>query len=396
MKGLRILFLTYRIARGFGVDVVVLEQARRLSARGYDVHVACIELLSKQVYDGIKFHEVLPGCEVLQELVKTIGPTLVVAHTEPWMGLLAKVNLPEGTQKWIWEHGDPTPTLIPEEQGLRQAEKDQKLKEVYPKVDKVFAISEFVRKDIRWPSAQVIYNGIPDLFSSQYENDQEEGLNQNRPLRVGSLMRLGKNEALYKGRSLYLELVSKIRSIVGEKQIEFAIMGRGSEQDAEAYRSLGITVYLNASEEEKFKYLKNLDVFFSPSQWEGFNLPLIEAQSLGVHSVAFDRGAHPEVCPFVFSGIDELALYLSIIKDHIDVVKRHGSMARRFVKSRFSFDRNVDLFELALEKKRIFSSQHQFNGTKLFLIGIKEGIRLRGYLGFFYWFIKKIARKILN
>jgi glycosyltransferase involved in cell wall biosynthesis len=49
------------------------------------------------------------------------------------------------------------------------------------------------------------------------------------------------------------------------------------------------------SEEEKFELLKNADVFLFPTLYEGFGLPVLEAQAFGVPIVMSDTSSLPEV-----------------------------------------------------------------------------------------------------
>ena len=48
-------------------------------------------------------------------------------------------------------------------------------------------------------------------------------------------------------------------------------------------------------DEELPLYYAACDVYATGTMWEGFNLPLVEAQACGKPVVAFDIGAHPEV-----------------------------------------------------------------------------------------------------
>ena len=47
------------------------------------------------------------------------------------------------------------------------------------------------------------------------------------------------------------------------------------------FRARGLTVHLNAGDAARDRYLHELDVFVTCSRWEGFNLPLLEAQAQG-------------------------------------------------------------------------------------------------------------------
>jgi glycosyltransferase involved in cell wall biosynthesis len=385
----RILLLCYRVARGYGVDAVVLEHARGLRARGHEVHVVCVELGEPQA--DISIQTLIPEFAVLQKFLEALRPTHVIAHTEPWMSLLAR-QTSRTYAAYVWEHGDPTPELIVSQKAVRQQEKDHKLHEVYPRVDRVFAISEFIRSDISWPAAQVVYNGLesplppPKTFEVPFVA---------RPLRVGTLMRLGAQEAQYKGAEVYLGLVKHLR--LRAVPIEFFVMGKGTDKDAEVYREQGVSVHLNATELEKIEYLRSLDVFVSPSLWEGFNLPLIEAQTLGVPSLAFDTGAHPEVCPLIFSSVVEMAGYLACVAREPQLLEGPASRARPFVEARFSYVRALDALEAAFSGKiYTLQTRKRVSRRQLFVLGAREAIRNKGFFGFGMWYLKKIARKILK
>jgi glycosyltransferase involved in cell wall biosynthesis len=49
------------------------------------------------------------------------------------------------------------------------------------------------------------------------------------------------------------------------------------------------------TDEEKWKYLKNADVFLFPTFYEGFGIPILEAQSAGVPVVAGDNSSSKEI-----------------------------------------------------------------------------------------------------
>ncbi|EKE21404.1 MAG: group 1 glycosyl transferase [uncultured bacterium] len=56
-------------------------------------------------------------------------------------------------------------------------------------------------------------------------------------------------------------------------------------------------IYLTGfiDEKDKKEILKNADVFLFPTLYEGFGLPIIEAQSLGVPIVASNNSSIPEI-----------------------------------------------------------------------------------------------------
>ncbi|MDH4129870.1 MAG: glycosyltransferase family 4 protein, partial [Spirochaetota bacterium] len=56
-----------------------------------------------------------------------------------------------------------------------------------------------------------------------------------------------------------------------------------------------IIVYDYISETEKWKFLKNASIFLFPSLYEGFGLPILEAQAVGVPVITSDISSMPEV-----------------------------------------------------------------------------------------------------
>ena len=235
----------------------------------------------------------------------------------------------------VFEHGDPSPAFFDADADERQRIRSNKIVNVYPHVSGVLASSHFLRHDIEWLSAGVVPLGcdhVPDL------GPKDLTLNAHRralPLRVGTLMRLGEGESKYKGVELFADLVETSRSRGG---IEFAIMGRGTEDDRDRWEALGVEVHLNASDDERARYLRDLDVLVSPSMWEGFNLPLVEAQASGTVGMAFDVGAHPETTPYLMSNLDDAADLLGVWCDDREELARASRSAYRFARSKFTWD----------------------------------------------------------
>ena len=91
-------------------------------------------------------------------------------------------------------------------------------------------------------------------------------------------------------------------------------------------------------------------MFVSCSLWEGFNLPLVEAQALGTVGIAFDSGAHPEVTPLVFSDTRQMLEFLLRARSST-ALSKHSRIAYRHVRSLFSWNRTAGRFqELVLSR----------------------------------------------
>jgi glycosyltransferase involved in cell wall biosynthesis len=73
----------------------------------------------------------------------------------------------------------------------------------------------------------------------------------------------------------------------GAEKIEASI------EDSNFRKDIILTGYI--SDEEKWEFLKNAEVFLFPTFYEGFGIPILEAQSVGVPVVAGDNSSIPEV-----------------------------------------------------------------------------------------------------
>ena len=342
MTSRRALFLSSVMSRGYGVSVVAQEIQRRIGRYGWDLTIGCLS--SDGDFSGDEVVEVGASAEDVAALCRSKGIELVVAQTTPYFEALPGLSGEFSTV--VFEHGDPSPSFFDSDAEERQRIRHNKIANVYPHVSRVLASSHFLRHDIEWLSAGVVSLGcdhVPDLGPKDLALRAHR---RSRPLRVGTLMRLGEGESKYKGVELFADLVELSRSGGG---IEFAIMGRGSDEDRNRWEALGVEVHLNASDGERASYLRDLDVLVSPSMWEGFNLPLVEAQALGTVGLAFDVGAHPETTPYLMSNLDDAADLLGVWRDDREELGRASRSAYRFARSKFTWDLSARLLASHLD-----------------------------------------------
>lgn len=290
-----VLLLTSVMKRGYGVSVVAREVADRIDAAGWKMSIGCLEV--DEFYGADDVVQLRPSSQMIFEYCQENSIEIVVAQTSPYFEVLPALEM------WIptvvFEHGDPTPTMFDHDVAEREQLKVHKLKRVYPKVDAVLTSSYFLRDELLWPKAKVIALGC-DHVTDYGQPSTQRSVSDHAPLRVGTLMRLGSGEALYKGLDEYLAIVSHFNDRPG---FDFSIMGRGEESDRLWWEERGVQCHLNATDEERSTFLSELNVFISPSKWEGFNLPLVEAHASGTVGLAFDVGAHPETTPYVLANI---------------------------------------------------------------------------------------------
>jgi glycosyltransferase involved in cell wall biosynthesis len=331
------LFLTQRMVTGYGVDVVVHNVSRHVQDLGHEVTIACVDRDGS--FGDVRLVRVSPRLNAVRDLATRITPSVIVAHTPPFFAMLPALQ--PLYPCWAWEHGDPMPSLFEADRAQRQREVDQKRIDCYPRIQGVIAISEFIRHDIGFPGAHVIPNGCdhaPDLGPKTSRSLADPA----RPLRVGALMRLGAGEARYKGNAQFLELTHRLRA--DGVNAEFHVMGRGTPADAATFDRAGFRVHLNATDASKWDYLRQLDVFVSCSLWEGFNLPLVEAQAVGTLGLALDTGAHPETTPFALSSIEEMRRLVRAVARDRSLLLAHSRRAQAHVRSRFRWRQTAERF----------------------------------------------------
>ena len=342
MSNRRALFLSSVMLRGYGVSVVAQEIQRRIDRYGWDLTVGCLS--SDDDFGGDGVVEVGATADEVAALCRSLGIELVVAQTTPYFEMLPALAGQFPTV--VFEHGDPSPTFFDEDADERQRIRSNKIVSVYPHVSRVLASSHFLRHDIEWLAAGVVALGCDHVPDPGPKDLTQNSHRRARPLRVGTLMRLGEGESKYKGVELFADLVDMSRSRRG---IEFAIMGRGTDDDRDRWEALDVEVHLNASDDERATYLRNLDVLVSPSMWEGFNLPLVEAQASGTVGMAFDVGAHPETTPYLMSNLDDAVDLLGVWGDNRDELARASRTSYRFARSKFTWDTSARLLASHLD-----------------------------------------------
>lgn len=338
MKQRRALLLSCFMLRGYGVSVVAHELQQRLSRHGWDLRIGYLESDSEtdetaRLYMPADAGEILAYCA--RERID-----VVVAQTSPYFEILPE--LAGEIPAVCFEHGDPTPEFFTGEAEGRAAVKAHKLKNVYPHVSDVWTISHFLRHDIGWPAAKVIPNGADHVRAENAVRGREHG-----PVRVGFLSRLGNLESEYKGNDLLIALTKRFS---GDAGVEFVAMGRGTPADAAPLEQAGISVKLNASDEEREQFFESVDVFFSASRWEGFNLPLVEAQHSGCAAMAFDVGAHPETTPYVVGSLDDAEVLLRHWISDRGALEAAAERCRTFVDERFTWDASAQRFAALLDE----------------------------------------------
>jgi len=327
-----VLFLAVYMEQGWGVSLEIGEICRRLRRDGTGAFVGAQRVDAS--FDWLGVEIVAPEPDSVGDLARRVGAQVIVAQTSPYFQVLPA--LAGEFETWAWENGDPTPRFFPGSAEERTTISRDKRAIVYPGVHRVVAISDFIKHDIEWPAAHVIRLGADHMPARPPKSLDELGSPGSGAIRVGTLMRLGAGEAQYKGNHLYLQLIDHLRGL--GVAVEPHVAGRGTPEDAAAFEARGIVAHLNLSEDAKADYLRSLDVFVSMSLWEGFNLPLAEAQALGTFSLALDVGAHPELCPFLMNHPADGVRYIAHAAADRAWLRDASALCASFIRRHYSWE----------------------------------------------------------
>ncbi len=308
-KPLHIGFLTERLRLGFGVDLVIHQVAEGLSAKGHRVTVFCSVV--EGLYNNPRHYQIVKyktcqkkygpryEAEVLLKHKQLVphDVDIFIAVSYPFFGLSALIKKPF----IAYEHGMVPIKDMPLKHKLYLTYIQLIQFNVYHRFPKkIVAISEFVKtslpKSIQ-KKTEVIYNGIDHYRPASKKEiirfKKKHGLWQTQPLLL-TVSRLNTRIVPYKGLSLLLEIFKNIRSVFPKTQL--IVAGQGSSEDERRIkRHANVTVLRNVPACDMPALYGTPDIYVSASQWEGFNLPLLEAQMAGKATLVFDKGAHREV-----------------------------------------------------------------------------------------------------
>ena len=302
-------FLAERMRLGFGVDLMVDQLATGLAGRGHDVTV--FTCFSDGTYEGGAYRLVpLPVPSHPEALVwdrrarsvalgtglYDLAVDLWFAFTPPYFSLLPRlrgrgVAVDCGVSDWS---GMPSR----QRRNFRTTELLQQ--QVYFRsAARVVTISRWLQGQL--PGALRARSRAILLGADHYPIAGPDARAAARArlgvadddvlsLYVG---RLNPHHQPYKGTEKLLRMHREMSTV--HPRTRLAMVGFGYDADAEWVRSNGGLPVVNAPVEEMPSLLAAADLYVTASSWEGFDLPLVEAQRSGRPVVAFRAGAHAEV-----------------------------------------------------------------------------------------------------
>ncbi|MCL4418037.1 MAG: glycosyltransferase, partial [Actinobacteria bacterium] len=282
---------------------------------------------------------------------------LFIIQSFPFYSLIPKLKKPS----LVVDHGIISTDGLPLKRKLFF--KYQKITQnlsYFRKAKRVVCVSEYLLNQL--PSyiqkkAVFIYNGIDHYSGSRLTNESTESFRENLKLSDDDVLllyvgRLNLTNQPYKGLA---ELVSIYQSAILENpKIKLLAVGYGSKNDEELLRNQGVLCLANVSETEMPLIYSACDIYTTCSQWEGFDLPVGEAQYFGKPVICYNIGAHPEIMENGRTGYivtDRVEFEESVKKLSKDRMLRlqMGKNAGEFIK-KFYWQNSIDQYDVEIRK----------------------------------------------
>jgi glycosyltransferase involved in cell wall biosynthesis len=170
---------------------------------------------------------------------------------------------------------------------------------------KIIAVSKNTKRDLAelygvWTDKiKVIYEGISKNSPNPlFQRGSEKGKRKKFLLFIGRLEKRKNITGIVKAFEILKEKYNVPHKLIlaGGKGYGFK-NAKIKTQKSKFRKDIILTGFI--SEEEKWKLLKNADVFLFPAFYEGFGLPILEAQSMGTPVVAGDNSSMREITNFL-------------------------------------------------------------------------------------------------
>lgn len=313
---MKIAFLTSTLYSFSGIDRVIEQQVKEFSRQGHEVEIFT---LAAQMYPkGAKVHILgMPNSLFWQRIYRLLffidllkiwktssmlkSFDVIYSHQYPmnWIAMMAKFRY---DIKYIYyDYGIANPEAFPsilEKLYLRLFIFLNNLS--VKNADEAISISKFLQKELHKQTelkSKVVY---PKLDKARFPKKLTKGKIRrrhklgNRPIAL-FVGRLSPHKGLY----LLIELFNRVLKSIPNAVL--LIVGKPTYPDymrqLERLKgdSKNIIFCGEVKDEDLPYYYVDCDVYVTASLWEGYNLPVAEAQYYGKPVVAFKIGAHSEV-----------------------------------------------------------------------------------------------------
>jgi len=370
MKEINIAFITDRMIKGHGVDLVVDRLADGLAREGYHTKVYCNyfdeTFTNRKSYGIERLHYFKPAANpiIYEQRIRRLVPylnskqvDLFIIQSFPFYSLIPKLNAPV----LAVEHGVVSVTDMPLKRKLKfKYMYHSQNMSYFKKAEGLITVSKYLLGCLPLSlrkKASFIYNGanhykMKDVSSSEVADFRESmGVSADDILLL-YVGRLNLTNQPYKGLA---ELVSIYQDIYQKHtNIKLLAVGFGSKNDEEYLKNQGILAIGNAPEEQMPLLYSSCDIYATASKWEGFDLPIAEAQGFGKPTISYNIGAHPEVSRnghtgYIVDDYQEFKEKLEILLLNPDLREKMGREAKEYAKE-FTWENSVKNYDHYIKK----------------------------------------------
>lgn len=368
---MKIACLTERMLLGFGVDLVVHEQARRLQKLGNEVTVftAKADGSTQRDYGFHVLSDLMPGfCDytsdaAIREFMKSDlarSQDVWILHTPPFYQWIAQIEAPVV----FMEHGSPPGHLFDQTTAyhLWKLTHDHFARD-YGRLrrgDAILSISQYIHGTLPDPAkaySTVLHHGA-DHYSKAHPGDRlrfrhKLGVKEDNVLILWvGRMQFAQDEQPYKGFGRLLELIPAIKGI--SRRVKIACLGKIEPDELHHFKGMDVIPLPSLSADLMGAAYAAADILLNLALWEGFNLALVESQFQGTPVVALDVGPHKEVTrkgqtALLVDDTDQLVPALARLVRNNDLRQQMGADAEKFAAS-LTWDRNVEELEALLAR----------------------------------------------
>jgi GT2 family glycosyltransferase/glycosyltransferase involved in cell wall biosynthesis len=369
MKQPKITFLTDRMIRGHGVDLVVDRVADGLSKKGYlcEVYSNLVDetFTNRKSYKIYKLPPVgLANFFILEKRIRKFtdffnnkDTDLFIIQSFPFYSLIPMLKKPT----LVVDHGIVSTTGMPIKRRIfYKYQKTSQNLSYFKKARKVVCVSDYILKqlpDFIRRKSTVIHNGIDHYRDWKLQESDVKDFRES--LDVGSndvlLLYVGRLNLInqpYKGLTELVDIFQQVN--LDNPKIKLLAVGYGSKNDEEFLKNQGVLCIRNAPEESMPLLYNACDIYTTCSQWEGFDLPAGEAQYFGKPVICYGIGAHPEILlngktGYTVNNREEFGQKIKHLANQKDLRLKMGTDAREFIE-KFSWQNSIDRYDSEVRK----------------------------------------------
>jgi GT2 family glycosyltransferase/glycosyltransferase involved in cell wall biosynthesis len=374
MEKIKITFLTDRMIKGHGVDLVVDRIADGLVKRGYLCEVYANQVdetfTNRQSYRIFKLPAIgLVNFFILERRIRKFASffnnkniDLFIIQSFPFYSLIPLLKSPS----LVVDHGIVSTFGMPLRRRIffKYQQISQNLS-YFRKAKKVVCVSNYLLNLL--PNniknrATFIYNGVDHYQADKIRQDDVINFREKLGLSLNDVLllyvgRLNLTNQPYKGLSELVGIYQKVS--IKNKNIKLLAVGFGSKNDEELLKNQGLLSLSNVPEEMMPLIYNACDIYTTCSKWEGFDLPVGESQYFGKPVICYDIGAHREIIingktGFIVENNEEFAEKIKILAENKNIRGQMGADAREFIK-KFSWQNSIDNYDSEIRK--IFSTK---------------------------------------